>query len=201
MGGPGFSASLLRDDAELLADRFAVYLIDPHGSGGSSPPENPSQYDHIGHARFYDEVRHALGVERAIVMGVSFGASVALTYAALFPEVATRCIAVAARAVGEDGQSAEAADEMERMLSRHAAAAWYPSARATWNAWTERVLAATDPGEVDQMMAEVLPLYAADPERPGVKRMVDLWRREGAGDLAAAKAWEGGLWQKIDITP
>ena len=37
-GGPGNSASLLRDDAALLGDRFAVHLIDPHGSGGSTPP-------------------------------------------------------------------------------------------------------------------------------------------------------------------
>ena len=35
-GGPGFSAALLRQDAELLADRYAVYLIDPAGSGGST---------------------------------------------------------------------------------------------------------------------------------------------------------------------
>ena len=47
-GGPGFSASLLRDDAELLADRFAVHLIDPHGSGGSTPPSDSALYDHIG---------------------------------------------------------------------------------------------------------------------------------------------------------
>src|SRR5580700_9097051 len=67
-GGPGFSASLLRDDAELLGDRFAVHLIDPPGSGGSTPPSDPALYDHIGHARFYEDVRQSLGVGAATIM-------------------------------------------------------------------------------------------------------------------------------------
>ena len=200
-GGPGEGAALLRDDAALLQDRFAVHLIDPHGSGGSTPPSDPSEYDHIGHARFYDEVRQALGLERPSVMGFSFGSMVALTYAALFPEVAARCIAISARAVGEAQQGAEAEAEMERMLARHKDAPWYESARATWDNWTERALAATDAAEIEAMMAEVLPLYTAHPERPGVRRLIERWRREAEGDLAATKAWEGGLYQTIDLRP
>lgn len=200
-GGPGFSASLLRDDAGLLDDRFAVYLIDPHGVGGSTPPSDPSMYDHLGHARFYDEVRRALGIERATIMGISFGSMVALTYAALFPEVTSRCIAIAARAVGQEEEGEAAGNEMEEMLARHEREPWYPAARATWDAWTERVLAASDSSEVDAMMSEVLPLYTADPDRPGVRRLIEDWRREGRCDLAAAKAWESGLWQTIDIRP
>ena len=96
-GGPGFSASLLRDDARLLSDLFAVHLIDPPGSGASTPPAEPSAYDHFGHARFYDEVRRALGIEAATIMGISFGGTVAVTYAALFPEATTRCVAIATR--------------------------------------------------------------------------------------------------------
>jgi pimeloyl-ACP methyl ester carboxylesterase len=51
------------------------------------------------------------------------------------------------------------------------------------------------------MMAEVLPLYTAHPERPRVRALIDAWRTEGRTDLAAAKAWEGGLWQTIDTRP
>jgi proline iminopeptidase len=200
-GGPGFSASLLRSEAQLLADRFAVYLIDPHGSGGSTPPADTSQYDHIGHARFYDEVRRALGLEQVSVMGISFGAVVALTHAALFPENTARCISISARAVGVELEGEEQAAEMQRFLDRHAAAPWYPAARRTWDEWTERVLSASDSTEVDAMMAEVLPLYTADPERPGVRELIEEWRRDARSDLAAAKAWEGGLWQTIDIRP
>ena len=197
-GGPGFSAALLREEAELLADRFSVYLVDPFGSGDSTPPRDPSEYDHVGHARFYDEVRRALGVRRAIIMGASFGGVVALTYAALYPDATDRCISVAARAVGEEIEGPEAAAEMQKFLARHSAQPWYPAARATWDGWTERVLAAEDPREVDEMMAQVLPLYAADPERPGVKAMIESWRGDMRSDLTAIKVWESGLWQQID---
>jgi proline iminopeptidase len=200
-GGPGFSANLLRDDAALLADRFAVYLIDPHGSGGSTPPPEPTQYDHVGHARFYDAVRRELGLGRVTVMGISFGSIVALTYAALFGDVVARCIAISTRAVGEEDQGADAEQEMEQMLQRHAHAPWYEQARATWDAWTPRVLAASQAAEVDAMMAEVLPFYTAHPDRPGVRRLVNAWRTTARTDLAAAQAWEGGLWQTIDIRP
>jgi pimeloyl-ACP methyl ester carboxylesterase len=200
-GGPGESATLLRDDARLLSDRFAVHLIEPHGSGGSTPPADPSLYDHIGHARFYEEVRDALDIERATIMGFSFGATVALTYAALYPAATIRCISIAGRAAGEQTAGDESAAEMERALSRHAHAPWYGSARKVWDEWTERVLAARDPAELDAMMAEVLPLYTAHPERPGVRALIDKWRREARGDLAAAKAWESGLWQTLDVRP
>jgi pimeloyl-ACP methyl ester carboxylesterase len=200
-GGPGFSAALLRPDAELLADKFSVYLIDPAGSGGSTPPSDPSQYDHIGHARFYDEVRQALDVATATIMGISFGGIVALTYASLYPESATRCAVVSARVVGDEIEDDDAAAEMEAFLARHSHQPWYPSARAVWDEWTDRALAAEDPREVDAMMAAVLPLYTADPERPGVRAMIEEWRRDMHSDLAAIKVWESGLWQRIDARP
>jgi pimeloyl-ACP methyl ester carboxylesterase len=200
-GGPGFSAALLRQDAQLLADRFAVYLIDPAGSGGSTPPSDPSQYDHIGHARFYEEVRVALEIGPATIMGISFGGIVALTYASLYPEATTRCISVASRAVGEEIEGDEAAAEMQAFLARHSHQPWYPAARKVWDEWTDRVLAAHDAREVDAMMVEVLPLYMADPDRPGVQAMIKEWRRDMKSDLAAAKAWESGLWQRIDARP
>lgn len=200
-GGPGFSASLLRDDARLLADLFAVHLIDTPGTGASSPPEEPSAYDHIGHARFYDEVRRALGIEAATVMGISFGGTVAVTYAALFPEATTRCVAIATRVTGEEVAGEEGASEMKELMARHADAPWFPEAKEIWDTWTERVLAATSGGEVDAMMAAVLPLYTADPERPGVQQLIESWRREAATNLDAVKVWESGLWQRIDVRP
>jgi proline iminopeptidase len=200
-GGPGFSAALLRPEAQLLADHFAVYLIDPAGSGESTPPSDSSQYDHIGHARFYDAVRQALGVDSATIMGISFGGIVALTYASLYPEATTRCVSVSARAVGEEIEGEDAAAEMQAFLGRHSNQPWYPAARRTWDEWTDRVLAAEDPREVDKMMAEVLPLYTADPDRPRVQAMIEEWRRDMKSDLAAIKAWESGLWQTIDARP
>jgi pimeloyl-ACP methyl ester carboxylesterase len=124
-----------------------------------------------------------------------------LTYASLYPESATRCIAVASRAVGDEIEDDDAAAEMQAFLARHSHEPWYPSARAIWDEWTDRVLAAEDAREVDEMMVAVLPLYTADPERPGVRTMIGEWRRDMHTDLAAVKAWESGLWQRIDVRP
>ncbi len=129
-------------------------------------------------------------------MGTSFGGIVAMTYASLYPEATTCCIAVASRAVGE-----EAAAEMQAFLERHSQQPWYPEARKTWDEWTDRVLAAADSREVDAMMAAVLPLYTADPDRPAVHAMIEEWRQDMKSDLAAIKAWESGLWQTIDARP
>ncbi len=200
-GGPGFSANLLRDDAKLLSERFAVHLIDPPGSGESSPPDDPSGYDHIGHARFYDEVRRALGVHAATIMGTSFGGTVALTYAALFPEATTRCIAIATRARGEEVADDDAADETEQLIVLHSEASWFGEARVVWDSWTERVLATDDAAEVHAMMATVLPLYTAHPDRPAVQSMIETWRNDATINLEAIKVWESGLWQRIDIRP
>jgi pimeloyl-ACP methyl ester carboxylesterase len=201
MGGPGFSAAVLRDEAELLADQFTVYLIDPHGSGASTPPADASQYDHLGHARFYEEVNRALGIGPAAIMGESFGGIVALTFAALFPQTATHCICVASRVLGEELAGDQAAAEMEAFLARHEHQPWYPDARRAWDRWTERVLATDDAAEVDEMMAAMLPLYAADPDRPGVREVIEQWRREMKTDLQAVKVWESGLYQRIDARP
>jgi len=41
-GGPGFSAAYMNGDATLLSDVLCSYLIDPHGSGSSTPPASPA---------------------------------------------------------------------------------------------------------------------------------------------------------------
>ena len=203
-GGPGAAASYMRRDAELFADAFTCYLIDPHGSGGSTPPALPDDYSPEGHARFYNEVREALGLGRVTVLGHSFGGGVALTYSALFPEATSRCISAAGFAVGADvdsGESGEAAAEMEAMLSRHQSADWYAEARAIWDEWTERVLTTDDASEVDAMMRVVMPLYTAHPERADVWQAIEDFRRDLHFDLAAVKAWEGGFYQNVDLRP
>lgn len=203
-GGPGAAASYMSEDARLFADVFTCYLVDPHGSGGSSPPASPDGYRPEGHARFYDDVRAALGLERVTVLGHSFGGGVALAYAALHPRVTERCISVGGFAVGTEADAAEggaAAAEMEAMLARHADAPWYGPARAVWDSWTERALGARSGAEIDDMMRVVLPLYAAHPDRPSVRARLTAFAESLAFDLAAIKAWEGGVYQGVDLRP
>jgi proline iminopeptidase len=203
-GGPGFSAAYMNGDAELLSDVLCSYLIDPHGSGSSTPPANPADYSAEGHARFYEEVRQALGLPPLVVLGHSFGATTALTYAALFPESTTACVAVAAFGIGPDAdaeQGGEVEAELEALLSRHSDSPWYSAARPVMDSWTERLLAATDAAEMEDMMATVLPFYLAEPDKPEVAgRLAELTRVIKA-DLAAGQAWEGGLYQSVDLRP
>ena len=67
--------------------------------------------------------------------------------------------------------------------------------------WTERMLAATDPAEMEQMMATVLPFYLAEPDKPEVAAGLAKMSRVMKANLAAGKAWEGGLYQSVDLRP
>jgi pimeloyl-ACP methyl ester carboxylesterase len=203
-GGPGFAAAYMRGDAELFADTLQSYLIDPHGSGDSTAPGDPADYSPEGHARFYEEARQALGLDKVVVLGHSFGGTTALTYAALFPGHVERGVAVAAFGIGtdvdaSDGGAGEAA--FAAMLDRHANAPWYQEARPIMDQWTERILATDDPGEMERMMVKVLPFYMAHPDRPAVAAGLAEFRRHLKADLGAGKAWEGGLYQTIDLRP
>jgi proline iminopeptidase len=203
-GGPGLASAYMRGDATLFADVLRSHLIDPLGPGGSTPPSDHAQYSPEGHARFYEEVRSSLGLGPVVVFGHSFGATTALTYSAMYPESVQSCIAVAPFGVGseqdrDEGAMAEA--EMEAMLARHEGAPWYADAKAIWDGWTERVLATDDPGEVESMLAAVLPLYTAHPERPEVRAALKEFSTQLQADLVACKVWESGLFQQIDLRP
>jgi proline iminopeptidase len=204
MGGPGFAADMMIGFAELLSDRFTCYLIDPHGSGGSTPPSDPSDYSADGHARFYNDVARALQLDGVSVMGHSFGAVAALTYASLWPTITTRCIAAGPLAVGTDVDEAEGGDaaaEMERILTRHEGAPWYPAAKADWDGWTEKVLAARDSAEIEAAFTNIMPVYTAHPERPEVWSRLEKEKKYVDIDLDAVKAWESGGYQTIDLRP
>jgi proline iminopeptidase len=203
-GGPGFSAAYMNGDAELLSDVLCSYLIDPHGSGSSTPPADAADYSPEGHARFYEQVREALALPEVVVLGHSFGATTALTYAALFPESTAMCVAVAAFGIGPDAdaqQGAEAEAEAEALLARHAGSPWYEMARPVMDSWTERLLAATDAAEMEQMMATVLPFYVAEPDKPEVAAGLAKMTAAMKANLAAGQAWEAGLYQSIDLRP
>jgi proline iminopeptidase len=162
-GGPGFNAAMGRADCELLGDRFACYLIDAHGTGGSTPPRDPRDYRAQGTARFYDEVRDALGLGPVTLLGHSWGGTVCLTYAALFPQATRRCVAVAAWSASVVARTPEAEAEFERGLARHAGTSWIEEARRVWDesddpSWIGR----PDP---EARYASVWALYFAYPER------------------------------------
>jgi proline iminopeptidase len=194
----------MNGDAELLSDVLCSYLIDPPGSGSSTAPADPVGYSPEGHARFYEQVRQALGLPEVVVLGHSFGATTALSYAALFPDSTAVCVAVAAFGIGPDAdaqQGGQAEAEAEALLARHAGSPWYVAARPVMDSWTERLLAATSAAEMEQMMATVLPFYVAEPDKPEVAAGLAKMSAAMKANLAAGQAWEGGLYQSVDLRP
>lgn len=202
-GGPGFPSSIVREDADLVADAFEVYLIDPPGTGDSSPARRRADYDHLGHARFYMEVKEALGLGPVLVHGVSFGGVCALTFGALFGESTVRCVGVSTYGVGVDVDAAEggaAAADMERMLTRHEGAHWYEEARRTIDNFTEIALESEEPAVFKELGDVIMPLYVAHPDRPDVAERLEARKRlQVVPNVEAIKEWESGLYQTIDL--
>jgi hypothetical protein len=100
-------------------------------------------------------MRWTLGLGPVTVHVGSLGRTVALTHAALFPEVTTHCIAVSAFAIGEkvdEGEGCEPAAAVEATLAR------LNVPRTSRDC----------PVEVEDMLATVLQLYTAYPDRPDV---------------------------------
>lgn len=203
-GGPGLQAGYLAGEAELFADVLSSYLVDPPGAGASTAPRDPSGYSAEAHASFYEEVRQALGLPKVVVYGHSFGATVALAYAAAYPEHTAACVAVAPFAIGANADAAEggfAAAETEAALKRHAGSPWYPKAMGVLESFGERVAAARDCAEMDQILYSVLPFYLAYPDKPGRQEMMAAVTGTLKTSLAAVQEWTGNLAQTIDLRP
>jgi len=83
-GGPGFDHSIYKPVLSSLADIAQVVFLDQRGNGRSDP--GPREGWTL--AQWGDDVRgfcEALGIDRPIVLGMSFGGMVALAYATRHP--------------------------------------------------------------------------------------------------------------------
>src|SRR5215470_4097 len=83
-GGPGFDHSIYKPVLSSLADIAQVVFLDQRGNGRSDPGPRESWTL----AQWGDDVRgfcEALGIDRPIVLGMSFGGMVALAYATRHP--------------------------------------------------------------------------------------------------------------------
>ena len=84
-GGPGLDHTSVKSALEPLAEDFQVLYIDLRGHGRS----DRSSAEFWNLRTWADDVRRlcdALGLDKPVVLGSSFGGDVALTYAALFPD-------------------------------------------------------------------------------------------------------------------
>lgn len=150
-GGPGFDHSGFRPDFDAFADIAQVIYID-HRGNGRSRPSDPATWTL---ARWGDDVKElcdALGIEKPIVMGQSFGGMVAQAYATRHPDH-PRALILSSTAARID--LAASLDLFE--------AKGGPKARAI----AERFWESGSDEEFDSYMTAVMPLYNTKPRAGG----------------------------------
>jgi len=85
-GGPGLDHSYLQPGLDALATRNTVIYYDQRGTGRSNADLVESAINLDSFVQDIEALRVALGYDQVSVLGHSFGALIALEYAARFPE-------------------------------------------------------------------------------------------------------------------
>ncbi|HXQ46698.1 MAG TPA: alpha/beta hydrolase [Caulobacteraceae bacterium] len=145
-GGPGFDHSTLRPYFDRFADTHQVLYIDHRGNGRSTGEPNTWRLDQWG-----DDVKalcDALGIEKPVVYGNSFGGMVAMSYASRHPEHPAKLIL-------SSTAGALLLDVTYRMMEAKGG----PKAREI----AERFWTAPEPGVTEEYMSVCMPLYNPKP--------------------------------------
>jgi len=169
-GGPGFDHSSYKPSFSQLSDVAQLIYLDQRGQGRSEK----SSPEHWTLAQWADDVRgfcDALGIEKPIVFGQSFGGMVAMAYAARHPDHPGKLVF----------SSTAARQDLDRMVQRFteiAGAEVAASARRFWE----------DPGRetLGEYARLALPTYGRTPSDPeagtrvrwALDVMFDFGRRE-----------------------
>ena len=157
-GGPGFDHAYFKPWLSALADFAQVVYLDQRGQGRSDrvPIETCTTEQMADDAAAFC---HALGIERAVVLGQSFGGFVALTLALRHPDVAGKLILLDTAAsidlneilgILEQRRGAAARGTAERVLSGD-------TSEATMAAFTEQVFPAYTHPERGAVLADAMP--------------------------------------------
>jgi proline iminopeptidase len=92
-GGPGGDHSGFKPAFSPLAERMQLVYVDHRGQGRSArgPKETYTLDNNVDDL---EALRQYLGLDKVVVIGVSYGGMVALTYAARYPESVSHLVAV-----------------------------------------------------------------------------------------------------------
>ena len=156
-GGPGFDHSMVKTSLAPLADVAQLVFPDHRGQGRSDPSE-PARWNLD---TWIDDLRgfcEALGLERPIILGQSFGGVVAMGAAIRYPDLPAKLIV----------SSSIARFRLDRALPM-----FEKLGGAEARTVAERYL--TDPKQehLDEFMAVCLPLYNTTPlDQDAVARVV-----------------------------
>jgi pimeloyl-ACP methyl ester carboxylesterase len=126
-GGPGRTPGYLGDLGGLGAWRELI-LPDTRGTGESAVPADPATYRCDRLARDVEALRAELGLERIDLLGHSAGGSVALRYAAAYPERIDHLVLLSP---GPQPLGLEFTDaQQQAAMQRRSAEPWYSDAQA-----------------------------------------------------------------------
>jgi proline iminopeptidase len=126
-GGPGRTPDYL-GNLGGLGDSRELILPDTRGTGESAVPADLATYRCDRLARDVEALRAELGLERIDLLGHSAGGSVALLYAAAYPELIGHLVLLSP-GMGPLGLDFTDAQQQEAMR-RRSAEPWYQEARA-----------------------------------------------------------------------
>jgi proline iminopeptidase len=145
-GGPGFDHSTLRPYFDRFADTHQVLYIDHRGNGRSTGAPDTWRLDQWG-----DDIKaicDALGIEKPVVYGNSFGGMVAMSYAARHPSHPAKLIL-------SSTAGALKLDVTYAMMERKGGARAREIAERFWTT--------AEPGVTDDYMNVCMPLYNPKP--------------------------------------
>jgi proline iminopeptidase len=103
-GGPDFDHEYLRPELDVLASAARLVFYDQRGRGRSFAGEVP-EVTIASEIADLDAVRAATGADRAVVLGHSWGALVALEYAWTHPDRVSSLVLMNPAPVSSDGRS------------------------------------------------------------------------------------------------
>lgn len=135
-GGPGFDHSAFKPQFSALAEIAQVVYLD-HRGNGRSDRETPGRWTLEDWADDLRAFCDALGIERPIVLGQSFGGMVAMAYGARHPGHADKLILSSTSAKRDLARVLEAFERLGGDTARRAALAyWTKPSRETLGPYT-----------------------------------------------------------------
>jgi len=93
-GGPGSSMNGVWPDLQRLAKTRTIVMYDQRGGGRSELIKSPAQLTSTHHVRDLEALRLELGLSRFALIGESWGAGLAILYAAAHPEHVERLLLI-----------------------------------------------------------------------------------------------------------
>jgi proline iminopeptidase len=156
-GGPGLDHTMFGSWLDPEGDEYRLLLVDERAQGRSDPAP-PGTWTLDRHARDVDALAHALGLERYVVLGHSFGAFIALQHAVDFPG------RPAATIVSSGLPSERFLAQVEQQLAAFEPVELRAQVTASW----AREAEARTPDEVGELFADQLPFHFADPRDPRI---------------------------------